>query len=118
MTMRRLLLVVNPKAQGVSARSSIRVEQELEQGFEVRIVHTRGRGHGEELAATGVREGAELVVAYGGDGTVNEVVNALAGTDVPFGVVPGGGANIFARALGMPWNDVRSAAHLATGDGE
>lgn len=115
---RRLLLVVNPKAQGVSARSSEAVEEALERGFDVRIVHTRGRGHAQELTATGIRDGADLVAAYGGDGTVNEVVNGLAGTDVPMTVVPGGSANVFARAIGLPWDAVEAAAHLARTDAD
>ena len=114
--MRRLLLVVNPTAQGVTARSSEAVEQALERSFEVRIVHTRGRGHAQELTAGGVRDGADLVVTYGGDGTVNEMLNAVAGTDTPVSVVPGGGANVFARAIGLPWDAVDAARYLAVNE--
>jgi diacylglycerol kinase family enzyme len=114
--MRRLLLVVNPKAQGVTPRSSEAVEQALERAFEVRIVHTRGRGHAQELTAGGIRDGADLVVTYGGDGTVNEMLNAVAGTDTPVSVVPGGGANVFARAIGLPWDAADAAAYLAATD--
>jgi diacylglycerol kinase family enzyme len=57
----------------------------------------------------------DVVAALGGDGTVNEVANALAGTPTPLGIVPGGGADVFARSLGIP-KDVRDAAALLAGD--
>ena len=60
------------------------------------------RGDAQRFAAEGARDGADTVVALGGDGTVNEVLNGLAGTDVPLGIVPLGTANDFARQTGIP----------------
>ncbi len=111
--MRRLVLIVNPKAQGVSRRHHSEVLQALEPGFVVRSAITRGRGHARELAAAAIREGADVVACYGGDGTVNEAANALVGTATPLTVVPGGGANIFARAIGLPWDAVAAARAIA-----
>lgn len=63
------------------------------------------------LASQAVRDGYERIVAVGGDGTVNEVINGLAGADVIFGIIPVGGANDFARALGIP-KDIESALNV------
>jgi hypothetical protein len=67
---------------------------------EVRI--TFERGDAIRFAADGARHGADAVVALGGDGTVNEVVNGLSGFDVPLGIIPLGTANDFARQAGIP----------------
>src|SRR5262249_929403 len=70
--------------------------------FAVDLVETKGPGHAAELAADAARSRVDVVVALGGDGTINEGGNGLAGTDVPLGVLPGGGANVFARSIGLP----------------
>ena len=59
-----------------------------------------------------VHDDVDLVVALGGDGTVNEVANGLAGSNVPLGILPGGGANVFARSLGIPNDPVEATALL------
>ena len=73
-----------------------------ERGHNVRVHVTWEKGDGELLASEAVADGAEVVVAVGGDGTVNEVVNGLDGTDTPFGIVPIGTANDFAKQVGIP----------------
>lgn len=105
--------MVNPKARGAGPGRRAAVIDALRTSFDVDAVDTRGRGHATELAAVAGRRGADVVVALGGDGTVNEIVNAIAGTEMPFAALPGGGANIFARALGMPWDPVGAARALA-----
>jgi diacylglycerol kinase family enzyme len=75
--------------------------------LKIDVAETSGRGHASDLAAQARADGFDLVVAIGGDGTVNEVVDGLlregADHDVPrLAVVPGGSANVFARALGLP----------------
>ena len=79
------------------------------------VAETSYRGHASQLTAEAVRDGRELVVALGGDGTVNEVVNGLMAGGVAgalLGVVPGGGANVFARALGLPTDPVQATSAL------
>lgn len=81
------------------------------------IVETAYRGHAADAAAQAVPEGYDLVVAHGGDGTVNEVVNGLLRGGVTpavpmLGVVPGGSANVFAGALGLPRDPVEATYRL------
>ena len=81
--------------------------------LKVDVAETIGRGHAADLAAVARRDGFDLVIAVGGDGTVNEVVDGLlragVGPDVPrLAVVPGGNANVFARALGLPGEPIEA----------
>ena len=71
--------------------------------------HTNHRGHAIEIGRDATRDGVDVVIVHGGDGTVNEVVNGMLGeagrapprwTAPAVGVVPGGSANVFARSLG------------------
>jgi diacylglycerol kinase (ATP) len=67
-------------------------------------VHVTGhRGHAAELASAAVAQGARTVLAWGGDGTINEVGSVVAGTPVALGIVPAGSGNGFAAELGVPW---------------
>lgn len=110
------VLIENPTA-GRNTPGSLRVaERALEATFELELVSTNARGHAAELAREAVEAGAKTVIAYGGDGTVNEVVNGLLGardsTDVVLGVLPGGTTNVLARNLGYPNDLVEATAHL------
>ena len=78
------------------------VEWVRERGHNVRVRVTWEKGDAETLAREAAATGADVVVAAGGDGTVNEVVNGLDGSDVPFGIVPIGTANDFAKQVGIP----------------
>jgi len=84
---------------------------------ERRIVHefliTERSGHATELASRVVASGTRRVIVAGGDGTISEVVNALAGTEVEMGIVAIGTGNDVARTLNLPYNDVARAAHIA-----
>jgi diacylglycerol kinase family enzyme len=101
----RALLVVNPAATTTRSRTRDVLASALAGELDLETVETTHRGHAVELGARAARERFGLVVAFGGDGTVNEVVNGLL-TDGPaddlpaLGVVPGGSANVFIRALG------------------
>jgi diacylglycerol kinase family enzyme len=111
----RALLVVNPAATTTSARTRDVLASALASDLKLEVAATEYRGHARDLARRAAEGGEiELVVALGGDGTVNEVVNGLLhnGPDpegLPrFAVVPGGSTNVFARALGLP-NDIVEA---------
>jgi diacylglycerol kinase family enzyme len=108
----RLLLVVNGAAQTVTRYARDVIAGALASEFAVDLVETKGPGHAAELAADAVRARVDVVVTLGGDGTINEVVNGLARTDVPLGVLPGGGANVFARSLGLPRDPVEATGIL------
>jgi lipid kinase YegS len=79
-----------------------------DRGHRVRPRVTWEAGDAERFALEGARAGVDAVIAVGGDGTVNEVVNGLSGLDTPLGIVPAGTANDFARQVGIP-DDVHAA---------
>lgn len=106
------LLVVNPTATTTRPEVRDRIIAALEGTVDLDVRPTRGRGHATELAADAVARGLDAVVSLGGDGTANEVVQALAHTPVALGLVPGGGANVLVRALGLPGDPVAATARL------
>ena len=113
----RAMLVVNPKATATTARARDVLAHALASETKLDVVHTQSRGHAIELGAQARVDGLDLVVALGGDGTVNEVVNGLLaegpGPDVPaLAVVPGGSTNVFARALGLPESAVEATGEV------
>lgn len=113
----RALLVLNPKATMASGRTSEVLVGALSSVFGLRTVRTERRGHAAELARSALDDGADVVIAFGGDGTVNEVVNGLLshgpGPHVPaLAVIPGGSTNVFARSLGLPNDAVEATGAL------
>ena len=110
--MSQLLLIVNTVAQTVTRYARDVIVRALSSEFRVEVGETKGPGHAGELATEAAERGIDLVVALGGDGTVNEVANGLAGTAIPMAVLPGGGANVFARSLGLPRDAVEAAGIL------
>jgi len=113
----RAVVVVNPNATFTRRRTRDILLAALAGVADTTIATTTHRDHASELAAKARQDGVEVVIAYGGDGTVNEVVNGLLtdgpGTDVPLlGVLPGGSANVFARNLGLPTDPLEAAARL------
>lgn len=86
------------------------------QGCEVKFSVTENPGHASQLAAKAVKSGFDLVVAVGGDGTVNEVSRRLTGTETPVGIIPVGSGNGLARNLGIPVNRYRSTRLLVNGN--
>lgn len=114
----RAVLVVNPQATSTTAGGRDVLAHALASELKLDVVETRFRGHAWEAAAAAVDDGASLVIAHGGDGTVNEVVNGMLSiargtTDLPvLGVVPGGSANVFARSLGLPKEPVEATHRL------
>jgi diacylglycerol kinase family enzyme len=113
----RALLVVNPMATATTERMRDVLTHALASETKLDVVQTQARGHATSLARQAVTDGLDLVVALGGDGTVNEVVNGLLadgpGAGLPaLAVVPGGNANVFARALGLPASPVEATGLL------
>jgi diacylglycerol kinase family enzyme len=103
----RVLVVSNPRATATTVRQRDLLVHALAADVKLEVEETANRGHAAALACRAMRDGVDVVVALGGDGTVNEVVNGLL-TDgvhpgVPrLGIVPGGSTNVVARALGLP----------------
>ena len=113
----RALLVVNPKATATTKRGRDVLVHAVSSDLKVEVVETERRGHAMDLARDAVADGMELVVALGGDGTVNEVVNGLLsegpGGHLPaLAVVPGGSTNVFTRALGLPRDPVEATGQI------
>lgn len=112
MRFQRLLLVVNPVARTVSKPVLAVIEKALSADFHLEVAETKERGHASELAAQAADNGTDLVVVFSGDGTINEAVNALAGTETALGVLPGGATNILVRALRLPLDPVEATGVL------
>src|SRR5580698_10192771 len=87
---KRMLIIVNPYATTVSDRLRNLVVYALQGRYEVEAVQTEAQNHATELAREAREGGYDVVVSFGGDGTLNEVANGLAGTDMPMAVLPGG----------------------------
>ena len=130
----RALLIINPHATAANVRDAERVARELASGLDLETAETRYPSHARELAAAAAADGFDLVLPFGGDGTLNEAVNGLMeSTARPPGnggvqtgrpaiaPVPGGGANVFAQSFGYPADPVLSARRivgaLRDGDG-
>lgn len=106
----RVMLIVNPSASAVTARNRVMIQNALSADHDLAVNETSRRGHATRLAQSATAEGFDLVVAFGGDGTVNEVANGLARTPTALGVLPGGSTNVFSRTLGFD-NEPVAAAH-------
>jgi len=109
---RRMLVIVNPYATTVSDRLKNLVVYALQGRYEVEAVSTEAQNHATELGREARDGGYDVVIAFGGDGTLNEVANGLAGTDVPLSVLPGGSTNVVCRTLGIPNDVVDATEHL------
>jgi diacylglycerol kinase family enzyme len=108
----RVALVVNPFATRVSEERLADVRAELERVAELDVFLTERPGHATELVAEACRRGAEAVVVFSGDGGFNEALNGLE-SDVPIGFLPGGGASVLPRALGLPRDPVAASRQVA-----
>ena len=105
----RLLLVVNSFASSVTPRNTVAVHERLSRHHDVQVVETNRRGHATRFAEDAARRGIDVVVSFGGDGTLNEVATGIATSDTALAVLPGGSTNVFARTIGIP-NDAERAA--------
>src|SRR6476661_10974675 len=109
---KRMLVIVNPYATTVSDRLKNLVVYALQGRYDVEAVMTEAQHHAIEIGREACEGGYDVVVAFGGDGTLNEVANGLAGTDVPVSVLPGGSTNVVSRTLGIPNDVVDATEHL------
>ncbi len=109
---RSMLVIVNPYATTVSLRMKNLVVYALQARFDVDTIDTEGAGHAVELCREAAAAGVEVVVAFGGDGTVNEAANGLAGTGTTLACLPGGSNNVFHKMIGMPADIVDATEHL------
>jgi diacylglycerol kinase family enzyme len=109
---KRMLVIVNPYATTVSDRLKNLVVYALRGSYQVEAIDTEARDHATELCREAAREGYDVVVAFGGDGTVNEAANGLVGSRTPLTCLPGGRANVYCRLLGIPVDVVDATEHL------
>src|SRR5215208_4234537 len=109
---RRMLVIVNPYATTMSDRVKSLVVYALQGRYDVHAVDTQAKGHAIELCREAAHEGYDVVVAFGGDGTVNEAANGLAGSRTPLTCLPGGATNVYCRTLGIPNDVVDATEHL------
>lgn len=107
----KLLLLVNSSASSVTPRSRVVIQKALSADHQVTLAETNRRGHATRLAQGAAADGIAVVVVLGGDGTVNEAANGLAGTNCALATLPGGSTNVFARTIGLP-NDPIEATGL------
>jgi YegS/Rv2252/BmrU family lipid kinase len=103
----KILVILNPAARGERAKALRDKIASL--SHHVLVRSTGSPGDARALAARAVTQGYDTIVAAGGDGTINEVVNGIAGTDVQFGILPVGTMNVFATELGIPQNNLAKA---------
>jgi diacylglycerol kinase family enzyme len=109
---KRMLVIVNPYASTVSERLKNLVVYALQSRYAVQAVETERRDHAIQLTREAAAEGLDVVVAFGGDGTVNEAANGLVGSATPLTCLPGGSTNVWCRSLGIPNDVVDATEHL------
>jgi len=109
---KRMLVIVNPYATTMSDRLKHLVVYALQGRYQVTAIDTQRRGHAIDLCREAAEEGFDVVVAFGGDGTVNEAANGLAGFATPLTCLPGGSNNVFCKMLGIPNDVVDATEHL------
>ena len=108
----RALLIVNATASSVTARARVVIQKALAADFDVTLAETSRRGHAERLARGAAHDGTDVVVVLGGDGTLNEAANGLAGTDTALAPLPGGSTNVFARTIGVSKDPMEATGQL------
>ena len=112
----RAVLLINPVAGG-RPLALAQVEATLRaRGLHVETVATAKRGDGTKIARQAAADGVDVLVACGGDGTINEAINGLAGTNTALAVIPGGTVNVWAREVGIPLDPLRAVTLLWEGE--
>jgi diacylglycerol kinase (ATP) len=108
-----VIVIYNPAARAASDKKVVRAKKFLEEkGFVVEVLYTRAVGHARQLAADALRNNPRLLIAAGGDGTINEVINGIVWSDTPLALLPLGTTNVLAKELNIP-EDIRGALEIA-----
>ncbi len=108
----KLLLLVNSVASSVTPRSRVVIGKALSADHDVTVAETSRRGHATRLAQGAAATGTDVVVVLGGDGTLNEAANGLAGSATALAPLPGGSTNVFARTIGLPNDPIEATGVL------
>lgn len=108
----RIVLLVNPFSSSVTARARVVIRKALSADHDVELVETSRRDHATHLARGAAADGAEVVVVLGGDGTLNEAANGLAGSATALATLPGGSTNVFARTIGLTNDPIEATGEL------
>lgn len=108
-----ITIILNPTAKGERAKNLIRRLQEIFP--EADLLATKRAGHAQDLARQAAARGDDMIIAAGGDGTINEVVNGMAGTPSALGILPVGTVNVFAMELGIPSKLEKAIEIIRTG---
>jgi len=109
----KVMLIINPSASSVDWKSRMAANSALVGDHDLTTVETTKRDDATDLARQAAEDGYEAVVVLGGDGTLNEAANGLAGTSTALAALPGGSTNVFARTIGMAHKATRAAPQLA-----
>jgi len=111
---RKILFVINP-ISGVKTKYNfpLEIDKYLDKSkFDSECVFTEYRGHGSQIAAEAIRNGVDILVAVGGDGTINEVASEVEGTNKLMGIIPLGSGNGLARSLGIPIHAIHAIKRI------
>jgi YegS/Rv2252/BmrU family lipid kinase len=112
---KRAAVIYNPIARGVARRQHLlqrTIALLARQGTDANLIATTGPGSASTQARRAIEAGCDLIIAAGGDGTINEAANGMLHTDVPLAILPGGTANVLAREIGLPLHLERAAAQI------
>jgi diacylglycerol kinase (ATP) len=113
---KRAAIIYNPVARGLSRHRHLLQRSTAllaRHGIQTTLVATTGPGSASAQTRREIESGCDLVIAAGGDGTINEVANGMLHSGVPLAILPGGTANVLAREMRMPINMERAAAQIA-----
>src|SRR3954469_5167944 len=114
----KVMLIINPSASSVDWKSRMAANSALVGDHDLTTVETTKRDDATDLTRQAAEDGVEVVVVLGGDGTLNEAANGLAGTSTALAALPGGSTNVFARTIGMAPKITRAAPQLQAALGQ
>jgi len=114
---KRAVIIYNPIARGLARRQHLlqrTIAMLARQGTDANLIATTGPGSASAQARRAIEGGCDLIIAAGGDGTINEAANGMLRANVPLAILPGGTANVLAREIGLPLHLERAAADIPT----